>query len=76
MLVVRGINRVYEISRQFYYEGIDLTHNPEFTIYEGYKEVCDESVYRVCSMLRIHRQGDIYSAVHGKQISLCLRRKA
>lgn len=36
MLVVGGLDRVYEIGRQFRNEGIDLTHNPEFTMCEFY----------------------------------------
>ena len=35
-LVVGGINRVYEIGKQFRNEGIDGTHNPEFTSIELY----------------------------------------
>ena len=30
-LVIGGLDRVYEMGRQFRNEGIDLTHNPEFT---------------------------------------------
>ncbi len=30
-LVIGGLDRVYELGRQFRNEGIDLTHNPEFT---------------------------------------------
>lgn len=40
MLVVGGLERVYEIGRQFRNEGIDLTHNPEFTTCEFYQGVC------------------------------------
>lgn len=36
MLVVGGMDRVYEIGRQFRNEGIDQTHNPEFTSIEAY----------------------------------------
>lgn len=35
-LVVGGMDRVYELGRQFRNEGIDLTHNPEFTSAEAY----------------------------------------
>lgn len=35
-LVIGGLDRVYEIGRQFRNEGIDLTHNPEFTTCEFY----------------------------------------
>ncbi|HVJ87036.1 MAG TPA: lysine--tRNA ligase, partial [Caulifigura sp.] len=36
-LMVGGIERVYEMSRVFRNEGIDATHNPEFTMLEAYQ---------------------------------------
>ncbi len=36
-LMVGGIERVYEIGRVFRNEGIDSTHNPEFTMLELYQ---------------------------------------
>lgn len=36
-LIVGGIGRVYEIGRLFRNEGIDTTHNPEFTSIEFYE---------------------------------------
>ncbi len=41
MLVVGGFNRVYEIGRNFRNEGIDTTHNPEFTMVEFYGAYLD-----------------------------------
>jgi lysyl-tRNA synthetase class 2 len=40
-LVVGGIERVYEIGRNFRNEGADATHNPEFTMLEAYQAYGD-----------------------------------
>ncbi|MDX1468910.1 MAG: lysine--tRNA ligase [Acidimicrobiia bacterium] len=40
-LVVGGIERVFEIGRIFRNEGIDSTHNPEFTMLEAYQAMAD-----------------------------------
>jgi lysyl-tRNA synthetase class 2 len=36
MLIVGGMERVFEVGKQFRNESIDLTHNPEFTTCEFY----------------------------------------
>jgi lysyl-tRNA synthetase class 2 len=40
-LVVGGFERVYEIGHDFRNEGIDRTHNPEFTMLEFYEAFAD-----------------------------------
>jgi lysyl-tRNA synthetase, class II len=40
-LIVGGLERVYEISKDFRNEGIDSTHNPEFTMLEFYQAFAD-----------------------------------
>jgi lysyl-tRNA synthetase class 2 len=40
-LVVGGIERVFEIGRNFRNEGVDATHNPEFTMLEAYQAYGD-----------------------------------
>ena len=40
-LIVGGLDKVYEIGRVFRNEGIDLEHNPEFTLLESYEAYAD-----------------------------------
>jgi lysyl-tRNA synthetase class 2 len=40
-LIVGGFEKVYEIGRVFRNEGIDRTHNPEFTMMECYQAYAD-----------------------------------
>ncbi|MFQ5550223.1 MAG: lysine--tRNA ligase [Gemmatimonadales bacterium] len=40
-LIVGGLERVYEIGKDFRNEGIDRTHNPEFTMLEFYEAYLD-----------------------------------
>lgn len=40
-LIVGGLERVFEIGKVFRNEGLDKTHNPEFTMLEGYAAFMD-----------------------------------
>ena len=43
-LLVGGFERVYEVARNFRNEGIDRSHNPEFTMLEFYEAYADYTV--------------------------------
>ena len=57
-LIVGGMERVYEIGRNFRNEGMDATHNPEFTSIEMYQAYTDyygmmdliEEMYRTVAL--------------------------
>lgn len=59
-LIVGGLEGVYEIGRLFRNEGMDQTHNPEFTTVEAYVAYSDlrgmmdliEGLFRLCSTER------------------------
>lgn len=53
-LVIGGLERVYEVGKVFRNEGIDSTHNPEFTTLEFYEAyvTMDDLVENVSNMLK------------------------
>jgi lysyl-tRNA synthetase class 2 len=53
--IVGGIEKVYEIGRTFRNEGIDRTHNPEFTMLELYEAYTDfEGMLQLSQDLILH----------------------
>lgn len=46
-LLVGGFSKIYEIGRSFRNEGVDATHNPEFTTIELYEAFSDSEQHRV-----------------------------
>ncbi len=51
-LLIGGFDKVYEIGRNFRNEGIDRSHNPEFTMLESYEAYADyEDVMRMTEEL-------------------------
>jgi lysyl-tRNA synthetase class 2 len=64
-LVVGGLERVYEIGHDFRNEGIDRTHNPEFTMLEFYQAYADyDEMMGVVESLLVHA-ADAVRAVPG-----------
>jgi len=54
-LLVGGMRRVYEINRNFRNEGVDRSHNPEFTALEAYEAFGD------CDTMRELTQGLLHT---------------
>lgn len=55
MLVVGGLNRVYEMGRQFRNESMDLTHNPGKLLPHGFSNLEMKLTFS-----RIHYSGVLY----------------
>ena len=82
-LIVGGMDRVYEVGRIFRNEGMDATHNPEFTSIELYQAYTDfhgmmdlveemmKTVTRnVCGTLQITYQGKDIDLGHWERMTM------
>ncbi len=74
-LIVGGLERVYEINRNFRNEGIDTKHNPEFTmleVYEAYANYDDmmrltEEIFTTAALATV---GTLQLTYQGQEIDL------
>ena len=65
-LIVGGMERVYEIGHDFRNEGIDRTHNPEFTMLEFYEAYADyESMMGIVERLILNAADTVREALAG-----------
>ena len=75
-LVVGGFERVFEIGRVFRNEGVDTSHNPEFTMLEAYQAFADyhdmmELTERlVVTAAKASRDGDTVLELRGERVDL------
>ena len=81
-MLVGGVERVYEIGRNFRNEGIDRDHNPEFTMLEAYRAYGDYhtmmelSESLVLASLKIvnplfgRASDDLIIPFHGREVDL------
>ena len=82
-LIVGGMDRVYEVGRIFRNEGMDPTHNPEFTsieLYQAYtdfhgmmdlvEEMMKDVTMKVCGTLQISYQGTPIDLSHWERLTM------
>jgi lysyl-tRNA synthetase, class II len=65
-LIVGGMEKVFEVGRQFRNEGVDFKHNPEFTSLEVYETYGDYNTMRVLTQELIQEAA---TAVYGSPIA-------
>src|SRR5437588_2165493 len=75
-LTVGGLDRVYEINRNFRNEGISTHHNPEFTMLEFYQAYADyrdlmDLTERMLAHVATEVNGETRCPVHGKHLDFC-----
>jgi lysyl-tRNA synthetase class 2 len=64
-LLIGGLPKIFELGRDFRNEGIDLTHNPEFTMVEWYEAYSDSSKQRLFVQRFIQ---SLVKTIHGVSI--------
>jgi lysyl-tRNA synthetase class 2 len=74
-LLIGGFDKVYEIGRVFRNEGIDRSHNPEFTLLESYEAYADyqdvmRMVEALVSTVAERLTGTMRVSVHGQEVDL------
>jgi len=74
-LVIGGIEKVYELNRNFRNEGMDRFHNPEFTMlevysaYSNYKKMMAFTEELICEVIE-RTKGTLKINYQGKEINL------
>ena len=74
-LVVGGMDRVYEINRNFRNEGVDTSHNPEFTMlefYQAYSNYWDlmDLTEEIVKFVAMEVNGRLVASFDGNEIDL------
>jgi lysyl-tRNA synthetase class 2 len=66
-LLVGGLERVYELGRNFRNEGIDRDHNPEFTMLEAYQAYGDYTTMMELSEVLVRESARAAAPIMGRQ---------